>query len=487
MSFRSQSFYEKSFINEKEEDLFFKEHNVFVNKDKGDKFIMIKREIDIREVDDVFKNIKKLEKKNHPNLVKILKISSLKKNNIYAINVFYKDPKISLKREIQRRRKGNYLKKIFSMEELTHLLYNILEIFTYLEDTNISHGDLSPNSIFYDGKVFKIALIPELYISPEKNQYKKIIKNEDKYISPIIYESVKMNKLKNVKHAPFKSDLFSLGLCILEAGLNESIQTIYGRYKINESILDNKIKHFESIYSKNPLLIISLKKILSINENKRPTFSTLKKALPDYKIICNHFKNEKNQNQKKEVKHLIRYKPSNHKKNPEMIKKALLRNILSNQKETKDSDKELSFDNTDYFNFDKESTKSNPYFQNSKKKSHSSIKYSKKSFNNYSKKSSNYKISKVSDNSSLKFQNKNLFNNYQSLNFNPEKFRDFKLIDGKYYQEVKPVFENLQSLEFGRSRGEFNVYTKRSKSTNENLNPRFSERRVDVYGNYKYK
>ena len=491
MSFKTESVYLRSRINQVEKDPFFKEVIILTNKDIGDKFMKLTRKINEREYNNVFENIKKLEGKNHPNLIKIFKISSSRYKNIYTMNTFYQDPKKSLKKEIEmRKKKENYLKKIFSMEELTHLLYNILEIFTFLEEKRISHGDLNPNSIFYDDKFFKIALIPDLYKAPEKYQCKKILNNEDIYVSPVIYKAVKLNKLDKVVHAPFKSDLFSFGLCILEAGLNESIQSIYGDYNINQSILEEKIKKFEKIYSKNPLLIISLKKMLSVDEKKRPTFSTLKKALPDYKIICDHFEKIKKNNTKQV---LLRNSYSKQINNKELVKDALKNNILSNQKKFELSDKEISFDNIDYFSFTEASTKKNPYFQDYKKqKSTSSIKYTKRFSNKniYSGNSiSNKKISKDSYNSPIKPQKRILSTNYQSINFGSKVVGDFKVIDGKLYKEVKPVFnENLYSMDFSERKNGLNIYHRRSYSNNGNIKNRFSNRRVDVYGDsYQYR
>lgn len=44
-------------------------------------------------------------------------------------------------------------------------------------------------------------------------------KNEPLYVSPIIYESLRKGKINNYVHDPIKSDVFSLGLVILEASL----------------------------------------------------------------------------------------------------------------------------------------------------------------------------------------------------------------------------------------------------------------------------
>jgi hypothetical protein len=62
----------------------------------------------------------------------------------------------------------------------------------------------------------------------ERIQYEKLTKGEPLYISPIIYENLRKNKLNGYTHDEVKSDAFSLGLVILEAALQKSVQKIYG-------------------------------------------------------------------------------------------------------------------------------------------------------------------------------------------------------------------------------------------------------------------
>jgi hypothetical protein len=53
----------------------------------------------------------------------------------------------------------------------------------------------------------------------ERIYYEKLTKGEPLYVSPIIYENLRKNKLTGYAHNEVKSDAFSLGLVILEAAL----------------------------------------------------------------------------------------------------------------------------------------------------------------------------------------------------------------------------------------------------------------------------
>lgn len=45
-------------------------------------------------------------------------------------------------------------------------------------------------------------------------------------MAPILFKSLALKK-KKIKHNPYKSEVFSLGMVVLEAGLLKSIQDIY--------------------------------------------------------------------------------------------------------------------------------------------------------------------------------------------------------------------------------------------------------------------
>ena len=52
-------------------------------------------------------------------------------------------------------------------------------------------------------------------------------------MSPILFEGLK-NKIFDLKYNPYKSDVFSLGMCLLFAGTLRNLNSILDNYVIND-------------------------------------------------------------------------------------------------------------------------------------------------------------------------------------------------------------------------------------------------------------
>jgi serine/threonine protein kinase len=98
-------------------------------------------------------------------------------------------------------------------------------------------------------------------------------------MSPILYKSLHENK-EDVKHNPFKSDMFSLGYCfIYAASLNLDI--IFKIRDINNTFSLRKIlmKEFNRRYSEKFVNLIL--KMICFDEEKRIDFIDLEKILKE--------------------------------------------------------------------------------------------------------------------------------------------------------------------------------------------------------------
>ena len=208
----------------------------------------------------------------------------------YFVRSFYEFPQKSLKKEIVERRKKSKTMK-FTNEEMTHLFYNIVLAGKELQKNEQHHGDISPFCIFHtnEGK-FKLAPHPLEHLSSLKVQQEKSVKSEPLYVSSQMLYAVKKRKSKaELNH--YKSDTFSFGLVLLEAGLLKPITGIYTGSTINETALKQYIKEFETIYCDNPLLFSSLQTMLEIKEEDRADFNGLTEVIPSYESICDYFYN----------------------------------------------------------------------------------------------------------------------------------------------------------------------------------------------------
>ncbi len=82
------------------------------------------------------------------------------------------------------------------------------------------HGDIRPKYISMENQDQPYKLSDRLgnALSPSRVQISNIKKGNSLYMSPVIFNSLILRK-KKIKHSPFRSECFSLGMTILEAGL----------------------------------------------------------------------------------------------------------------------------------------------------------------------------------------------------------------------------------------------------------------------------
>jgi translation initiation factor 2-alpha kinase 4 len=103
------------------------------------------------------------------------------------------------------------------------------------------------------------------------------LRGTELYMSPILFEGLK-NKIFDLKYNPYKSDVFSLGMCILFAATLK----IKVLCKIREFNNDKKVMMFlnkmlNDKYSEKFVNLIGI--MLKINENDRVDFIELEKIL----------------------------------------------------------------------------------------------------------------------------------------------------------------------------------------------------------------
>ena len=92
-------------------------------------------------------------------------------------------------------------------------------------------------------------------------------------MSPILFHGLHLNLLQ-VKHNTYKSDVFSLGMCLFYASSLtyigvDSIRELTNMQRIKEILF----KHLGKRYSQKYIMLILL--MLEVNEEKRPDFIQL--------------------------------------------------------------------------------------------------------------------------------------------------------------------------------------------------------------------
>ena len=174
----------------------------------------------------------------------------------------------------------NSKKNYYTENELIKILKELIHTFSELQKHKISHRDIKPeNILLFDNNSFRIADFGEAkeLMTNNRATIKQTIRGTELYMSPILFRALQ-NKThpKYTEHNTFKSDVFSLGLCILLAAtltfnslcdireLNDSISIKMALGKYLNKKYSNKFNDF--LYS-----------MLEIDEKNRDDFIELDK------------------------------------------------------------------------------------------------------------------------------------------------------------------------------------------------------------------
>ena len=172
-------------------------------------------------------------------------------------------------------------KKYYKENELINLLKQIIKGFLFLQDKNIAHRDIKPqNILLFPKNVYKICDFGEAkFIKSIKEQ--STLRGSELFMSPLLYKGYKYNQ-KNVLHNPFKSDVFSLGHCLIYAMcLNLNVLDALRELTSKKSII-NCINKFLIPNTFSKKLINLVYKMIEPNEDLRYDFEDLSNELKNF-------------------------------------------------------------------------------------------------------------------------------------------------------------------------------------------------------------
>ena len=223
----------------------------------------------------------------HPNILDIygIYVIILEEKNflIYALMDLAEG---DWEKEIRRRKK---LYKFYKEEELVLILRQLVSALSFLQKRNIAHRDIKlenillfPNKLkeknnYEFDKIYKIGDFGEAKNKIKYSEILNIIRGTDYYMSPELLEGV--NKQKDfIKNNPHKSDVFSLGCCMMIAStLNyeiiQSIRTPKTQEELNKIIKSVLEKRYSQKFSD------LITKMLINDKNKRIDFINLEKLI----------------------------------------------------------------------------------------------------------------------------------------------------------------------------------------------------------------
>ena len=272
-----------------------------VKWDKNNKYYAMKKEI--------LNNIEDVEKRR--NICKIIKNFIKNTNSDGIINLYgnlcFQNNKISnnsIDKENNKMIKKQYIyyelmekaerdwdkeiiirrdqKLYYTENELIDIMAQLITTLSLFQKNHITHRDIKPQNILVSKGKYKLCDFGEIRVIKREGLIVQRVRGSELYMSPILFRGLHDNLIQ-VKHNTYKSDVFSLGMCLFYAASLtycgvDSILEINDMDKI-ENIL---MQFLSGKYTEKLIRFILL--MLEIDENKRLNFIQLEKKLKIFNI-----------------------------------------------------------------------------------------------------------------------------------------------------------------------------------------------------------
>ena len=174
--------------------------------------------------------------------------------------------------EINLRNKCN---TYYKESEILNIMKQLISILSLFQKNHITHRDIKPQNILVINGKYKLSDFGEIRILKRDGLIVQRVRGSELYMSPILFHGLHLDLIQ-VKHNTYKSDVFSLGMCLFHAcTLNyagvDSIRELTSMQKIKEILFH----HLRKKYSNK--LIMFILDMLEIHEDTRPDFIQLEK------------------------------------------------------------------------------------------------------------------------------------------------------------------------------------------------------------------
>ena len=216
-----------------------------------------------------------VKQKNMEGVIKVYGSQCIKINNSeFHFYVLMELAETDWDKEIKTRKQQ---KKYYTEGELYDILRQLTKTFAFLQKNNITHRDIKPQNILVVNKVYKICDFGEAKVTDGNDVIHQSIKGTELYMSPILFRALNKRQ-KHIIHNTYKSDVFSLGMCLFLAA-TLSFQSLYDIRELRDMrrIRNVLVKYLISKYSYDFVQILI--KLLEYSENLRPDFIELEKIL----------------------------------------------------------------------------------------------------------------------------------------------------------------------------------------------------------------
>ena len=195
----------------------------------------------------------------------------------YIYYVLMELANIDWENEIKKRSES---KKFYTEGELMEILNQLISSFALLQKNNITHRDIKPQNILIANNKYKICDFGEAKIIQTDGVIQQSIRGTELYMSPILFKALN-SRQKMVVHNTYKSDVFSLGMCILLAA-TLTYQSLYDIRELDnmENVKNILVKYLIAKYSYN--FVGTLLKMLEVKEDLRPDFIQLEDSIRNF-------------------------------------------------------------------------------------------------------------------------------------------------------------------------------------------------------------
>ena len=105
----------------------------------------------------------------------------------------------------------------YTEKEIMNIIHQLILTLSLLQKSHITHRDIKPQNILVSNGHYKLCDFGEIRVLKRDGLIVQRVRGSELYMSPILFNGLH-NNLIQVKHNTYKSDVFSLGMCLFYAG-----------------------------------------------------------------------------------------------------------------------------------------------------------------------------------------------------------------------------------------------------------------------------
>ena len=168
----------------------------------------------------------------------------------------------------------------FTENELMNIIHQLVSTLSTLQKNHLTHRNIIPKNILIVNGKYKIGNFNTLRVMQREGVLVQRIFGDELYMSPILLNGLRQ-VLETIEHNTYKSDLFSLGMCLFYAACLSQIGIVEIRETIDMNLKFQILnKYLSNKYSQKIIKFLYL--MLLTNEDDRPDFVLLEEGMIKY-------------------------------------------------------------------------------------------------------------------------------------------------------------------------------------------------------------